>query len=75
MRYIFIICMVWLNKSVSYLTVYFVHNMFCMSGAFLLHFLVRDGIYAERAVCYRPSISVVRLSVCHTGGPVKRGWS
>ena len=33
-------------------------------------FLVRDSIYAERAICYRPSVCP---SVHHAGGSVKNG--
>jgi len=36
--------------------------------SFLISFLARDSIYAERAICYHLSIS---LSV---GGSVKNSW-
>jgi len=32
----------------------------------------RDSIYAIARICYRPSVC---LSVCHTGGSYKNGWS
>ena len=39
-----------------------------LSTLFDLSFLARDSIYAERAICYRPSVCpFVRPSVCHTG--------
>jgi len=45
--------------------------MMMMKNTFL-SFLAHDSIYAEHAICYRPSIC---LSVCHKGGSVKNSWS
>ena len=38
----------------------------------LLFMFTRDSIYAIARICHGNS---VRLSVCHTGGSVKNGWS
>jgi len=38
----------------------------------MLYFLAHNSIYAERAICYHPSICP---SVCHIGVSVKNGWS
>jgi len=42
----------------------------CFDRLYLL--LARDSIYAERAICCRPSVCP---SVCHTGVSYKNGWS
>jgi len=39
--------------------------------SFFSHFLARNSMYA----IVRYMLSAVHLSVCHTGGSVKNGWS
>jgi len=71
----------WMNKSTKVVEILCRSPCCAFESQSSLWFLARDTIYAERAICYRPSVRLlVRLSVClsvcssvHTGGSVKNG--